>query len=94
MARPSLGRQARTVTATVKVTEAEALALAAEHGSVGRGLRALLDGVVPSRGASPRCRIHRNYSEPQVSNLNGVRTITKTCQDCGYVSVTSTSAGA
>lgn len=43
MARPSLGAEARTVQAGLKITEQEQVSLEAEFGSVGKGLRVLLD---------------------------------------------------
>jgi hypothetical protein len=100
MPRPSMGRSARTVAVTVKVSQDEAQALRIAHGSPAKGLRALLDssGTTPGRAAtaSPRpggrCRIHRRWSEPTESLANGVKTIQKTCQDCGYVATTTRSA--
>lgn len=91
MPRPSMGRSARTVPVTVKVSEDEAQSLRLAYGSPAKGLRALLDQnlIAPARApkARPggRCRIHRNWSEPDERTDRGTRTITKTCLDCGYV---------
>lgn len=95
MPRPSMGRSARTVPVTVKVSQDEAQALRIAHGSPAKGLRALLDqnltapARVPQGRPGGRCRIHRNWSEPTERVDRGTRTITKTCQDCGYVATTT-----
>lgn len=87
MGRPALGRAGRTVTASVKITPLEAASLIEKHGSVSNGLRALIDGGPPP---TARCRIHKSWSEPQVTVAYGMRTTTKTCIDCGYTSITNT----
>ncbi len=43
MPRPSMGRQAKTVTACVKISEEEAQDMTRQYGSPGKGLRALLN---------------------------------------------------
>lgn len=89
MGRPHLGRSGRTITASVKISPLEAATLVEKSGSVSAGLRALLDG-----GAMPttpkRCRIHKVWSDPNITVAYGMRTTTKTCIECGYASITNT----
>lgn len=94
MPRPSMGRSARTVAVTVKISQDEQQALRLAYGSPAKGLRHLLDQnmIAPARPTpgrkSGRCRIHRNWGEPTEVIDRGSRTISKICQDCGYVAVT------
>jgi hypothetical protein len=93
MGRPSMGRHARTTPVTVKVTADEAAALR-RYGSASKGLRALIDrhlGVsdltrIPVERSGGRCRIHKTWSDPVETFEGGNKTVSKVCQDCGYVS--------
>lgn len=93
MGRPSLGRHGRTVPVTVKVTQAEAEALR-KYGSASKGLRSIIDrhlGLVtaaslPGDRPSGRCRIHRNWGDPVETFSGGIKTVSKVCLDCGYIS--------
>lgn len=50
MARPSMGRDAKTVTATVKITAREKAQMEAAHGSTGRALRRMIDAAKDTNG--------------------------------------------
>lgn len=50
MARPSMGRDAKTVTATVKITAREKAQMEAAHGSTGKALRRMIDNAKDNNG--------------------------------------------
>lgn len=95
MPRPSLGRQARKVSATLRITRIEEEWLVENYGTVGTGLRHALDTLiardVPTVTPEPieegksrhLCRV---FVDEQYEYVRGTPTlVSKTCGECGRV---------
>lgn len=98
MARPPLGRKAKNVTGTTRLSEVEVDWLKERYGSVGRGLRAALDFLidveVPKATAVPVTapdgpsgrHYCRTWVDEQKEFSHGqLVTVAKTCAECGRV---------
>lgn len=99
MARPPLGRKAKNVTGTTRLSEVEVDWLKERYGSVGKGLRAALDLLVaesvPTVHAQPvpearekptgrhYCRVW--IDERKEFSHGQLVTVSKTCAECGRV---------
>lgn len=98
MARPPLGRKAKNVTGTTRLSEVEVDWLKERYGSVGKGLRAALDGLierevpaakaVPIEDDAPPTGKHycRTWIDEEKAFSHGqLVTLSKTCAECGRV---------
>jgi hypothetical protein len=98
MARPPLGRKAKNVTGTTRLSEVEVDWLKERYGSVGRGLRAALDGLIaleaPPTKAAPvedgAAATGKHYcrtwiDEEKAFSHGQLVTLSKTCAECGRV---------
>lgn len=99
MARPPLGRKAKNVTGTTRLSEVEVDWLKERYGSVGKGLRAaverLIGGEIPAVADEPAVQepgkpagrhFCRTWVDEEKEFSHGqLVTVSKTCAECGRV---------